>query len=171
MILCPKTNQPSADMVFTPRPLAKEIIDHFAPSGKILDPSRGDGAFFDQFPGACVKKYCELSEGVDFFDHSNGLYDWIITNPPWSKIRAFTQKAMDISENVVYLATINHFFTRARLADIRREGFGIAEIYCVDTPSKPWPASGFQLGAVHLRRNHKGSTVFSYSATLDASDL
>ena len=34
----------------TPDYLAKEIIEHFNPSGKILDPSRGEGAFYDNFP-------------------------------------------------------------------------------------------------------------------------
>ena len=35
----------------TPEYLAKEIIEHFNPSGIILDPSRGTGAFYDNFPG------------------------------------------------------------------------------------------------------------------------
>ena len=36
-------------MVMTPVYLAKEIIEHFNPTGRILDPCRGTGAFYDNF--------------------------------------------------------------------------------------------------------------------------
>ena len=45
---------------------------------------------------------------------------------------------------------------------MREYGFGIKEIYCVDTPKKPWPQLGFQLAAVHTQRGYKGGTIWSY---------
>ena len=44
---CPPKNTPEKDIVMTPEWLAIEIIDHFSPSGIILDPCRGEGAFYD----------------------------------------------------------------------------------------------------------------------------
>ena len=45
---------------------------------------------------------------------------------------------------------------------MREHKFGIKEIYCVDTPKKPWPQLGFQLAAVHTQRGYEGGTVWSY---------
>lgn len=148
--LSPSPNDPIHDLVFTPRPLAQDIINHFAPSGTILDPSKGDGAFFDQYPIDCEKFWCEISEGTDFFEWSDRV-DWIITNPPWSKMRKFIQHGMKCADNIVYLCTINHFMTKARLRDLFEGGFSICEIYGVVTPKHNWPQSGFQLAAVHLK--------------------
>ena len=44
---CPPKNSPEKDLVMTPEYLAKDIINHFNPTGKILDQSRGIGAFYD----------------------------------------------------------------------------------------------------------------------------
>lgn len=155
MALAPPKNAPQHDLVMTPRELAREIVEHFGPSGKILDPSRGEGAFYDCFPDDAEKFYCELSEGTSFFDFTEHV-DWIVTNPPWSKMRDFLKHGMSVSDNIVYLCTLNHFLTRARLRDLREYGFGIVEFYGTDNPPKPWPASGFQLGAAWLKRGYTG---------------
>ena len=89
-------------------------------------------------------------------DIGASLFDLIFTNPPWSKIRAFLNKGMEISDNIVYLAPVNHFITKARLRDIYTSGFKIHEIYCVSTPKINWPQSGFQLAAVHLTKTDVG---------------
>jgi len=57
----PQTNQAYSDIVFTPNSLAKDIIDHYKPKGKVLDPCRGMGAFYDQLPGK--KDWCEYEQG------------------------------------------------------------------------------------------------------------
>jgi hypothetical protein len=57
---CPPKNTPEKDIVMTPEWLAIEIIDHFSPSGIILDPCRGEGAFYDNF-NTETKEWCELS--------------------------------------------------------------------------------------------------------------
>ena len=59
---CPPKNEPEKDIVMTPEYLAKDIIRHFNPTGIILDPSRGTGAFYDNFPND-TKDWCEFGEG------------------------------------------------------------------------------------------------------------
>jgi len=152
MQLNPNKNTPDKDVVYTPESLAITIINYFKPTGLVLDPSRGDGAFYNNFD--TERDWCELAEGKDFLEY-NRKVDWIITNPPWSKMRKFLQHAMEIADNIVYLTSINHYTTKARLRDMKLMGFGIKEFYCIDTP-KSFPQSGFQLAAVYTKRNYSG---------------
>lgn len=41
---------------------------------------------------------------------------------------------MGLSENVVFLLTINHVWAKARLRDIRTARFGLRKILLVDMP-------------------------------------
>lgn len=146
----PNRNYISDDVVQTPLQLCKQIVDHFKPSGIILEPCCGQGNFQKVLPVGTL--WCEISKGRDFFDFPRRV-DWIITNPPWSKIREFLQHSMVLSSNVVFLFTINHLWTKARIRDITEAGFGIKEIVLCETP-KSFPQSGFQLGCVHLRKRY-----------------
>ena len=142
------------DRVYTPDALAAAIVAHFEPSGRTLDPCRGKRAFSRCMPDC---DFCELDEGLDFLKIKvSKRYDWIVTNPPWGKFRPFLIHAMRSAENVVYLVTVNHFFTKARVRDMDEACFGLVEILYVDTPPKPWPQSGFQVAAVHIRRGYAG---------------
>lgn len=105
-------------------------------------------------------EWCEIDEGIDFLT-VEGKWDWIVTNPPWSKFRAFLAKSMEVADNVVFLALLNAWFMRARVADMRKADFGLVEVLMLDTPPKPWPQTGFQLAAVHAKRGHRGPTIFS----------
>lgn len=158
MALCPKTNQPEQDVVYTPDYLAKEIIDHYQPTGKLLEPCKGGGAFLQYMPGA---DYCEIQEGTSFYDYTDKV-DWIVTNPPWSKIRQFLEHSFKIeAENIVYLCNFNAFVTRARMNLIFDNGYGIKEVYCVDNPKTNWPQTGFQLAATHIQRGYTGPTYWT----------
>ena len=148
------------DVVMTPRPLARKIVEHFSPSGSILEPCKGDGAFTDALMGYGGVFSCEITEGLDFFDFDSRV-DWIVTNPPWSKFRQFLIHSMSLADDIVFLVTINHFFTKARMRDIYEADFRFVEVLLVDTPPSPWPQSGFQLGAVHIKRNWRGQMKFS----------
>lgn len=158
--LNPKPNQPHHDLVFTPRALAAHIVNHFAPRGKVLDPCKGEGAFYDQFPDTCEKYWCEIEMGVDFFAFSEPVH-WIITNPPWSKARQFLLHSYCLTDNIVFLITINHLMTKARLREMERNSFGIREFLGIPTPKAPWPQSGFQLAACHLQRGYGGPTIWN----------
>lgn len=126
----PNSNYKSNDVVYTPEPLAKAIVNHFKPNGKVLEPCCGAGAFLKYLPNA---DWCEIERGRDFFD-LNGHYDWIVTNPPWSKIRDFLRHSMEVADNIVFLMTVNHAFTKARIRDVFAEGFSIREIALCDMP-------------------------------------
>jgi len=155
--LSPGITGPSTDLVFTPTELAASIINHLPLTGKVLDPSRGAGAFYNQFPAHLDKDYCEITEGKDFFDYDQRV-DWVVTNPPWSLMRQFLLHGFKIADNVSYLTTVNHAFTKARINDAKQHDFWLKEILLVDTPKAPWPQSGFQLGMITWSKGYNGHT-------------
>jgi hypothetical protein len=152
-----KTRKGYGDIWMTPPDLAQKIVDHFAPKGVCLDPARGDGAFFNAFPGA--KDWCEITEGRDFLT-SNSTADWVITNPPWSIFRKFLIKAFSLASNVVLLVPVYHAFTSARYREMLRHGFAIKEI-CMVEPPKTFPVMGFVLAAIHWEKKYSGPIIVS----------
>ena len=156
------SNSKREDCVQTPKEYAETIVKHFKPTGYVLEPCKGEGIFLEAIKGygqnIHTLDWCEILEGKDFFDYNNKV-DWIITNPPYSKMRKFMQKSMDISDNIVFLTSINHLWLKARLRDVFEKGFGIKEIIIFDTP-KSFPQSGFQFGCFYLCKNYKGDIKF-----------
>jgi hypothetical protein len=142
------------DCVQTPIYLCKQIVEHFDPEGKILEPCCGEGNFLKVINA----DWCEINKGKDFLN-TQGQWDWIITNPPYSKYRDFLNKSMEVADNIVFLQLINATFYKARLRDIKEAGFGIKEIWCIDTP-KEFPQFGFQMGCVYYKRFYTGDIKY-----------
>lgn len=151
------------DKVWTPPALAREIVEFFRPEGRILEPCRGTGSFTDVLPADC--DWCEIDEGRDFL-RVKGQWDWVVTNPPWGQFRAFMNKSMEVADNVVFLSLFNAWFMKARVRDMQEQGFGMVQALFVDTPAKPWPQTGFQLSAVHIKRGYEGPLKFTLSPSV-----
>ena len=149
------TQKSGNDRVMTPVYLCKEIVEHFNPKGKILEPCCGNGNFLKVMDA----DWCEIDKGIDFLE-IKGKWDWIITNPPYSKYRDFFNKAMEVSDNIVFLQLINAIWYKARLRDLKEKNFGIREIWMIDTP-KEFPQFGFQLGCIHFKRDYKGKIILN----------
>lgn len=146
------------DVVFTPDEVAKQIVNHFKPSGSILEPAKGDGAFLRYMPSA---EWCELSEGKDFFKWHKSV-DWIVSNPPYSIFSQFLRHSFDVADNIVYLIPINKAFNSYSLMnDIYKWG-GIKEIYVVGTGSQLRFPVGYAVGAVHFRRAYCGPASITF---------
>jgi hypothetical protein len=154
------------DKVNTPEWLAVKIINHFNISGSILDPCKGGGAFYNNFPKRTIKDWAEIDEGRDFLLYNNYIinhFDWIVTNPPWSKFRAFLNRAMELSDNIVFLCLINAFFMNARMRDMKEKGFSIKEIVKIENPpKKPWPQTGLALGTVHINKENNKNIIMNF---------
>lgn len=153
------------DCVATPLPLAIQIVQHFRPTGRVLEPCRGadsPGPFEQALRTIGVEcHWAEILAGRDFLTMHLLHYDWIITNPPWSQFRKFLVRSMQVADNIVFLSTINHWFLTGRRRDMREAGFGIVEILELQHPPKPWPSSGFSLAAVWIRRGWTGGATFT----------
>lgn len=148
-----KTDKPN-DKVRTPLHIAKTIIDLYNIQGKILDPFRGDGAFYDQYPKHLEKQYCEIDEGKNFFEF-NEKVDWIISNPPYSIFDDVMEHSYKIADNIVYLLPLNKVFSSmGRIRKINRYG-GIASMWIISASKCGFPF-GFPACAFHFKRGYKG---------------
>lgn len=149
----PNRNYVSNDLIETPEWLARALVDYFKPSGRVLEPCKEGGRIYDLLPKGA--EWCEIERGRDFLTFPGSGYDWILTNPPWSQVRPFLLKSMQVAENVVFLMTINYIWTAARLRELKKQGFGIKAIVLVPMPIC-FPQSGFRLGAIHFLRKWTG---------------
>ena len=72
-------------LMFTPDDTASKIMKWINPQipieDSVLEPFRGDGVFYDRMH-SLEKYYCEIDDGIDFFDY-NKKHDWAISNPPF----------------------------------------------------------------------------------------
>ena len=68
----------------TPKDLAKKLIDHidFSDNDLVLEPFKGEGAFYDNLPNNVNKDWCEILQGRDYKDYSGNM-DWVVSNPPF----------------------------------------------------------------------------------------
>lgn len=146
------------DAVLTPRAVAADMVRHFPLAGRVLDPCRGDGAFYELLSGA---EYCELQEGLDFFEYTRRV-DWIIGNPPYSVYSEWLAHSMEIADNIVYLIPINKAFNSSAMLKATYEWGGIAEIVHVGPGSRLRFPVGFAIGAVHYKRGHSGVIVYRH---------
>lgn len=150
------------DEIMTQTELGARIIDHFQPKGKILEPCIGNGQGFYHYllDNGYDVDWCEISfcdcevmcrvETRDFLDYDDKV-DWIITNPPFSKIREFLYHACEIADNIVFLCLLPNVFYKKRLAIIKDFGFSIKELIFLPN-QEGFPKFGFQLGVVHYSK-------------------
>ena len=146
------------DVVYTPDWVARDMVEFFKPTGRILEPCSGDGAFLKYLPTA---DWCEIEKGRDFFACQK-KYDWIFGNPPYTVSSKFTRHAFSISENVVFLIPSNkcfnsdkftkHIFIWGGIVHMRHYGSGRS----LDFPV------GFGIAAVHFQRDYHGGMFTSF---------
>ena len=154
------------DVVMTPRVTAKWIIDHFAPEGAILEPCKGTGAFYDQFPEGQLTDWCEISEGKDFFDYKTKV-DWIITNPPFSIFDRFLLHSFDIAENVVFFCPLNKVFKSMKIDGAIREYGGIKEVIHMGGGGRHGFPFGFPVGCIHYEKGYDGPINYTRQYDVD----
>jgi hypothetical protein len=68
----------------TPATLCKKLIDitPLQPNDRVLEPFRGEGAWYNNFPEFVNADWCEIEDGRDYRDYDKE-YDWVISNPPF----------------------------------------------------------------------------------------
>lgn len=69
----------------TPELLCRELIKYvdLKEGDKVLEPFKGEGAFYNCFPDFVEKDWTEITENRDYKDYVGDI-DWVITNPPFS---------------------------------------------------------------------------------------
>jgi type I restriction-modification system DNA methylase subunit len=141
------------DDVQTPDDLAEAIVKHYSPTGRVLDPCEGNGAFSRALRAAgCDVTSFDIKTGTDFFtwEPPPGRFDWIITNAPWSLFMEFLEKSLPIARNIVFLDKYNAWGTTARMNRVEAADFYFIEHCKVKQPPPPWPSMGLQLTATRI---------------------
>ena len=158
-------SEKTGDVVYTPEWAALDMIEHFRPSGTILDPCRGRGAFHNLMPEG--SPWCEITDGRDFYDWTSPV-DWAIGNPPYSMTRAWFRHSYTIADNLVYLIPLRNLFSGYGFVREVYEYGGIAEIRCYGTGGRLGFPMGNAVGAIHARRGHKGPMRMSFYDSIAA---
>lgn len=143
------------DVVYAPDDVARDVVEFFKPTGRILEPSKGDGAFLKYLPTA---DWCEITEGRDFFAcHEH--YDWIIGNPPYSLLEDWLQHTFEIADNAVYVLMFHMTYSTMKRLRMIREYGGIRAMYVLGSGKEIGMADyGFLCAAFHFQRGYKGGT-------------
>lgn len=148
------TKEKRGDRVMTPDWCALDIVAHFNPSGRVLEPFKGGGAFLRAIPTA---DWCEIDEGRDFFRWREPV-DWIVSNPPYSLTRPVFKHARSVSVNVVLLVPLRNIFSGYGFVRELMTGGGLAGIRLYGTGNRLGFPMGNCVGAVHWQRGYQGDT-------------
>tara|TARA_Y100000361_G_C11085874_1_gene303723 strand:- start:259 stop:774 length:516 start_codon:yes stop_codon:yes gene_type:complete len=156
-----KDTKAYSDVWMTPREFAHKVVDHFAPTGRVLEPCSGTeyGGYWGH---PAFTDWCEVRSGKDFFDWDEKV-DWIITNPPYSIIVQMLEGALMVADNVVFAPIkINEIMSsKKRNRMIKELGHQIKEVIIIDTPPKPFPQTGFQYWCIHWQRGYTGPITWT----------
>jgi hypothetical protein len=147
------------DAVYTPRWVAKDMVKHFKPSGRILETCKGPGVFMEFLPDA---EWCEITEGRDFFEWTDPV-DWTVSNPPYSKTRPWFKHSYTIAANLLYLVPLRNIFSGFGFVKEIHDFGGIVEIRLYGTGGSIGFPMGNAVGAFHVQRGYKGATQFSFA--------
>ncbi len=125
-------------IVMTKPSMAKHLISlvSFMDNDRVLEPCKGDGAFYDNLPNNINKDWCEINEGKDYLDF-NGRVDITLSNPPFVPRKlfwSFMQKAMETTEREIYwlinMQSLN-VFTPKRLNEMKEQNWFIHTFHIV----------------------------------------
>lgn len=133
----------------TPEELCKELIKKvpLIEGDKVLEPFKGEGSFYNNFPDNVEKDWCEIVEGKDYKDYDREI-DWVITNPPFKLddgnkrensffklLKYYTLKA---KKGIAFLGNDRCFstLTPKRLRELNESGWYIQNIHCCSV--KKW---------------------------------
>lgn len=152
-------SEKTGDVVYTPEWAAEDMMRHFAPTGVVLDPCRGRGAFHDLMPEG--SPWCEITDGRDFFDWSEPV-DWVIGNPPYSLTRKWFRHSYEIADNLVYLIPLRNLFSGYGFVRELCEYGGIVEMRLYGTGGRLGFPMGNAIGAIHARRGYNGASTVSF---------
>lgn len=142
-----------SDIHFTNVAVVKTIINHFKPEGKILEPFKGDGAFYNHLPIGTL--WCEINEGLDFFNF-NDKVDWIISNPPYSNLTDVLKHSFKIADNTVFLIPLSKLYSSAPRLKLVRDLAGVKEELHFGSGRSIGFDIGFPFAAIHFKKNYKG---------------
>ena len=119
------------DRVYTPLEVALKLIEmtEIKETDSILDPSKGRGIFFDNLPNCREKMWCEIEDGVDFFEFHHDDIDVVIGNPPYSLWTDWLKHTISLNPRKIAYVFGMLNFTPIRLQLLYDSGYRITKIH------------------------------------------
>jgi len=126
--------------IYTNHEMAKHLISisDIQKGDIVIEPGKGDGAFYNNIPTDCSAVWCEINEGRDFFEYDETkLVDVCLSNPPFVPRKLFwnfMEKSMRITKRKIYwllnLSSLN-VFTPRRIDIMKEQGWFIQSFHIV----------------------------------------
>jgi hypothetical protein len=135
--------QKDKGIVMTKDSMAKDLIDmvDFIDGETVIEPCRGNGAFYNNLPDNVNKIWCEINEDRDYLTF-DGEADVCLSNPPFVPRKLFwefTIKAMETTKRKIYWLISMHsinVFTPVRMEIMEDKGWFIQHFHIVS--DKRW---------------------------------
>jgi len=141
------------DVVYTPDWVAKDMIDFFKPSGRILEPCAGDGVFLKYLPPET--EWCEIEKGRDFYKWHTAV-DWVFGNPPFKEFSVWFSHTITFAKEICYVIPLNKPFNSGKMfLEWFYWGKPVHMRYYANGGALGFPI-GFACGAVHFQRGYTG---------------
>jgi len=150
-------------IVMTKPDMAKHLISQisFIDGDKVMEPCKGDGAFYDNLPNNVEKLWCEINEGKDYMEF-NGKVDITLSNPPFVPRKlfwSFMQKSMETTNREIYwlvnMSSLN-VFTPKRLQEMKEKNWFIQSFHVVS--DKRWYGR-----YIWIKIGRKNLNIFSWN--------
>jgi len=124
------------DVFYTPLNIALKLIEmtELKDDDLVLDPSKGLGVFYDNI-NVINKNWCEITDGVDFFEYDKPV-NVIIGNPPFSLWKKWLDKSIELNPNKIayIIGCIN--LTKGRIKLMEKHNYFITK--CCITKVNNW---------------------------------
>tara|TARA_R110000824_G_scaffold285390_2_gene473588 strand:+ start:71 stop:586 length:516 start_codon:yes stop_codon:yes gene_type:complete len=125
-----KNRKVAKDVFITPRALAKQHIDfvNSTPNDDWLDPCRNNenGSYYSQMPEG-RRDWCEIIEGVSFFDYSNNP-NIICCNPPYSILDKWIKKCIELNPRIISMLIGVGNLTARRIEWFEKAGYSLNKL-------------------------------------------
>lgn len=144
-----------SDVHYTHPALARLILNYVKPSGVILEPFSGGGAFYDHMGEGAL--WCEQAKGRDFFDFHTPV-DWIVTNPPYSNLTDVMRHAFTISQHTVFLVPLSKVYSSAPRMALVNDVASIRRQFYLGPGRKIGFDIGFPFAAMEFVKGYQGPT-------------
>jgi len=128
-----KNRESPKDVFLTPEPLAirhieivSKIYEENKYDGIWLDPCKGTGNYYNNFPDI-EKDWCEIADNKDFYKYDKNI-STIIGNPPYSHLKTFIQKIIELKPDIISLLLSNLSVTHRKLSDMEQAGYIVTNL-------------------------------------------
>jgi hypothetical protein len=153
-------SEKTGDIVYTPKWVAKDMVEYFQPVGSVLEPCKGAGAFMEFLPPNT--DWCEIALGRDFFGWTKPV-DWVVSNPPYSLTRKWFSHSYKIARNLLYLVPLRNVFSGYGFVKEIHAFGGIVAIRLYGTGGSIGFPMGNAVGAFHIQGGFHGKTEFTFA--------